>query len=308
MPQLRRYVKRKIWGAGYGKLAEYEHRFRKNYVGYIANRPQSHGLFFDGDEPLLLTETAREVSEHSGDAIENRLQRGSLKIIKTFEGRETPIAGVPFTITGTTTVGTEVAYEAETDENGEIFLENLLVGEYTVKETDSELTAGYVLSPEQNATVAADEIAVMTIENKLIRGSVRFVKTDGADSATLSGAVFDLRDPDGNTLGGYTTDENGEILIEGLPYGFGYKFIETQAPDGYTLGDDEITFDITENGETVEIAAANDKIPVTPGNPKTGYNGHIGLWYALTAASAAGLAALTVCGIRKRGSRKQKEQ
>lgn len=45
---------------------------REKYLDYIANRPRvekfdSHGLFSAGDEPLMLAQVAREVSEHSGN-------------------------------------------------------------------------------------------------------------------------------------------------------------------------------------------------------------------------------------------------
>jgi len=74
----------------------------------------------------------------------NEYQRGSLKILKTFEGRETPIAGVPFTIIGKTVIGTTVIIEATTSETGEIVLDDLLVGEYRIDELASELTVDSV--------------------------------------------------------------------------------------------------------------------------------------------------------------------
>ncbi|MEG1461439.1 MAG: MobP3 family relaxase, partial [Oscillospiraceae bacterium] len=45
---------------------------RGKYLDYIANRPRvekfdSHGLFTSGNEPLVLAQVAREVSEHSGN-------------------------------------------------------------------------------------------------------------------------------------------------------------------------------------------------------------------------------------------------
>ncbi len=39
---------------------------RGNYVGYIAQRPCSHGLFSDTDEPLVLSKIAKEVADHPG--------------------------------------------------------------------------------------------------------------------------------------------------------------------------------------------------------------------------------------------------
>ena len=45
---------------------------KKNYVGYLANRPGavkfgSHGLFSQTDEPINLEKTAREIADHNGN-------------------------------------------------------------------------------------------------------------------------------------------------------------------------------------------------------------------------------------------------
>jgi len=233
---------------------------------------------------------ADEIAEMT---IDNKLMRGDLKIIKTFEGKTVPIAGVEFTVTGKTLTGEDYSGEFETDEDGCIFIEGLLAGDYKVQEIESDLTVGYVLSEEQAAVVTHEQITELQIENKLIRGNVKLTKTDKADGARLAGAVFDLYDPDGNLTGSYTTDENGEIFIENLPYGFGYNLVESKAPDGYKLEKTELSFDVTENSATVELSVTNEKIP-TSGNPKTGDNSNIGLWIALAGISAAALIGLGV--------------
>ncbi|MCM1530543.1 MAG: relaxase MobL, partial [Alistipes sp.] len=40
---------------------------RENYVGYLANRPNSHGLFSQTDAPINLNKAAKEISEHKGN-------------------------------------------------------------------------------------------------------------------------------------------------------------------------------------------------------------------------------------------------
>ena len=222
--------------------------------------------------------------------IHNTLMRGDLRIIKTFEGKTVPLAGVKFTVTGKTLTGAEYSEEFETDEQGQIFLEGLLAGDYKIKEIASYLTVGYVLSEEQAAVIAHEQVTELQIENKLIRGNAKLIKTDKATGAKLAGAVFELYGPDGELLGVYTTDENGEIFTENLAYGSGYKWVETEAPTGYKLDKTEISFDITENGATVELSAVNEKIPEKPGdNPKTGDNSNPALWFTLLGISAGAL-------------------
>ena len=40
---------------------------RENYVGYLANRPNSHGLFNEKNEPINLKKVAKEIAEHGGN-------------------------------------------------------------------------------------------------------------------------------------------------------------------------------------------------------------------------------------------------
>ena len=253
------------------------------HKGYSLNETEYDFIFTNAGQMVAVV----EIAANDGAPIENKLQRGSLKIIKVFEERETPIAGVPFTITGITTVGTTVTIEAKTDENGEILLEDLLIGEYTVTELASDLTVGYVLALEETTTVAHEQIAEMTIHNRLIRGRVQLVKRDAVTGQTLEGAEFSLFSPDGGLVGKYVTDENGIIVVEDLPYGIGYMWVETRAPAGFLLDIAEITFDIAEDGVTVELAAVNGKIPHVPDNPNTGDSFNGVLWLSMLGAATA---------------------
>jgi len=229
--------------------------------------------------------------------INNTLMRGDLKIIKEFESKVTPLAGIPFTITGKTLVGTDYEETLETDENGQIILQGLLVGEYKIKELACDLSVGYVLSEEQTVVVANEKVEQMKIENKLIRGNIRLVKTDSKSGQTLAGAVFDLYDPAGVLQGSYTTNDKGEICIEGLVYGFGYKLVETKAPAGYKLDQTEIGFDITENGKTIELTATNTFVP--PDIPKTG-DDSLPIWVWISLIVASGAAALGAILLKRR--------
>jgi LPXTG-motif cell wall-anchored protein len=203
-----------------------------------------------------------EIAVNGGEVIENKLLRGSLKVIKTFEGKDYPIEGIPFTITGETTIGTPVEFNVKTDVNGEILLENLLVGNYTVKELESDLTVGYVLSPEENAVVAAYEIAELTINNKLQRGDLRIIKTFEGVSTPIKGVKFTIK---GTGIAGFEyeetfeTDENGVISIEGLPIGE-YKVLEiaSDLTIGYFLSDEQTAVVATD--ELTEMTINNKLI------------------------------------------------
>jgi len=220
----------------------------------------------------------------------NVLQRGDLKIIKTFEGVSVPIKGVKFTVSGVSIAGIEFYGEFETDERGEIIIEGLPIGEYKVLEIGSELTEGYILSDEQTAEIAADELAEMRIDNKLIRGDIRIIKTDKATGKPLAGATFGLFQ-NGELIAEDITDADGIATFLNIPYGE-YEIKETAAPEGYKLSDKTFTVAIRTNGEVITIDADNEKIPEIPkepGNPKTGDDSNMTLWLVLMGASVAGL-------------------
>ena len=40
---------------------------RENYVGYLANRPNSHGLFNEKNDPINLEKVAKEIADHGGN-------------------------------------------------------------------------------------------------------------------------------------------------------------------------------------------------------------------------------------------------
>ena len=63
---------------------------------------------------------------------------------------------------------------------------------------------------------------------------------------------------DGQSLGVYVTDENGEINITDLGYG-NYYFKENKAPTGYQRLTDSIKFSM--EGKDVTITCRNNTIP-----------------------------------------------
>ena len=250
------------------------------------------GYILSAEENIMVA--ANQIAEMT---IHNKLQRGSLKIIKSFEGLDTPIAGVKFTVSGKTVIGDDFFGEYFTDGNGEIFIENLVVGDYVVNEIGSELTEAYVLSDEQNAVVAADEITEMQINNNLIRGNIKIRKIDSETGKPLAGAKFGLYTKDGRLFDDAVTDEDGFAEFLNIPYGE-YELKEISAPEGYKKNDKVWDVAIRENGVTLEFEIGNDIIPPTPDIPQTGDYANTGLWIAIGGIALGALIALII--IRKK--------
>lgn len=91
----------------------------------------------------------------------NEAMRGTLKIVKT--SSDGNVKGFAFRITGAN--GYDVTLE--TDENGEIVIEGLRIGEYTVSEVNNAASSMYILPADKQATVMTDSITVVEMYNTL---------------------------------------------------------------------------------------------------------------------------------------------
>lgn len=155
-----------------------------------------------------------------------------------------------------------------TNENGVGTSKELPYGSYTVAEVSAP--SGYELSEEsKNVTIDSNgETIELTFENTKILGKINILKVDSIDeSIKLSGAEFEIRDLEGNTLDTIITNEEGVANSIQLPYG-SYIVIETKAPEGYVLSD--FSENVTINNENLEILlkVENIKEELLPEDPK----------------------------------------
>ncbi|MTD38401.1 hypothetical protein GIX45_07145 [Erwinia sp. CPCC 100877] len=151
-----------------------------------------------------------------------------------------------------------------TDVNGVASLSDLPFGTYKLIETKAP--AGYELdATPQYVTISKDSTngkATIEIVNREIvpeTGALKIVKyVKGSDPiAYLPGAVFEVYDQDTQLVGTYTTDANGEILLNDLEPGK-YYVVEVEAPPGYE--EDTTFYEVTvEAGKVAEIRHANVK-------------------------------------------------
>ena len=112
-------------------------------------------VFIDKDD------TTYQVENKAGVGFINEAMRGTLKIVKT--SSDGNVKGFAFRITGAN--GYDVTLE--TDENGEIVIEGLRIGEYTVSEVNNAASSMYILPADKQATVMTDSITVVEMYNTL---------------------------------------------------------------------------------------------------------------------------------------------
>lgn len=104
---------------------------------------------------------AYSVENKAGVGFINEAMRGTLKIVKT--SSDGKVKGFAFRVTGAN--GYDMTFE--TDKNGEIVIEGLRIGEYTVSEVANNASAAYITPADQNVTIKLDETAVVKMHNEL---------------------------------------------------------------------------------------------------------------------------------------------
>ncbi len=149
-----------------------------------------------------------------------------------------------------------------TNSNGEIVVENLKTGSYfflekkaplgyrTLGDDDAARMCEFNITTDQDGAV----VTAGPVDNIQIPGSVKLIKTDEETKTPIEGARFELyrlrengSEPDYDKTGSldikitdkypgtdtfFTTNSDGEILVEGLEWGR-YYFVETAPAKGY---------------------------------------------------------------------------
>lgn len=157
---------------------------------------------------------------------------GSVKIVKTSEDGE--VSGISFTVSGS---GTEQTVMTNAD--GEMQLDDLRPGAYTVTEQSSDR---YEPQEVRQVTVISGQVATVTFHNTLKRGSLEVVKT--SEDGLNEGVKFHLT---GVSLAGIPVDEyavtgsNGKAVFSDVLIGTDYILSEVDTGIIYVVPEDQTT-------------------------------------------------------------------
>lgn len=161
-------------------------------------------------------------------------------------------------------VGTQVISSLTTDSQGKIkFPQKLGVGKYELIEIKAP--SGYLSAKPVKFEITADSVKenpngiVINVKDKEIKGNVKLVKVDEDTGKPMPNITFELFDKNDNSLGKYTTDENGVIEVKDLEYGE-YYFKEVSKPHGYVEDTEKIYFMIQKDGQTITLNKTNKLI------------------------------------------------
>ena len=207
--------------------------------GNSAQQHISTWVTTDPDEPTCLNADFKAVV-------------GSLKLRKTDKGGKL-LNGAVFHVSGN-------GYEQDvTVENGEITVNELPAGDYTV--TEKTAPNGYLVNVAPfKTTVVAGQTVETTITDEAPTGKIYITKSDSKGNvqgeASLEGAEYTVYGADGQEVGKITTDKDGNGSIENLVLGT-YTVKETKAPEAYDLDWNTYTVELTYKDQNTAIILGN---------------------------------------------------
>ena len=149
----------------------------------------------------------------------------------------------------------EVVGNLTTDENGYGELDNLNLGEYTLKESavpdgfrDDNSTYDFTITADKTDSKLHMGLDV-TWEINNYPTFINVYKVDKDSGKKLENAEFDLYNvTDKKKVGTYKTDKNGNIAVFYLSRQKTYYLQETKAPDSYKLNNTKYYFYVDEKG------------------------------------------------------------
>ena len=190
----------------------------------------SDGHYLPGNATLQdLVTYAESVNDPVTGYLHVKVAYGSAKIIKTSE--DGIVSGIRFTITGN-----GVNETVKTGENGEIQIDNLTPGEYTVTELADDR---YVPQESKTVCVVSGQTAIVEFGNVLKKFSVTLTKRDSEKGlpqgdAVLAGAVYGIYHGD-VLVDTYETDASGSFTTKEYVCGSGWTLREITPSIGYLL-------------------------------------------------------------------------
>lgn len=179
--------------------------------------------------------------------VTNYHKKGNLKINKTDSDTSEPIAGVTFQLLDSS--GT-VVVSGTTNEKGELYFDNLNVGNYKLKETATN--NNYVLNKtEFDVTIEYNKTTTKNITNDYKKGHIQINKTDSETSKGIEDVTFGLYKTDGTEIAKATTNSKGIANFKDIRIGK-YILKELSTNSNYVLNKAEFEVTVEYNKTSIK--------------------------------------------------------
>lgn len=261
--------------SGHYKLEEVE----QSIDGYLWNKESID--FYIGDKSTFITDN--EFGVLFEVRFENKQVKGEVEVKKlgeemiiennSFKYKEIELENIQFDlyagediISGDGTIiyeKNELIGSYSTNNNGVIKIEDLYLGQYYLIETKTN--SEHVLDKEKHYFElkykdSYTEIVSISLsyKNYLKKGSIEISKVDISDDKPLPNTKIEVYTKNDELIFSGKTDKEGKISIDNLKEGL-YYFVEKEAPEGYTLNDEKMYFEIS-NNKTTKCTLKDKKI------------------------------------------------
>ena len=145
-----------------------------------------------------------------------------------------------------------------TDKSGQIKVENLSEGWYTI--TEIAAPKGYLIADKsKDVYLEGGKCVAVKFDNRL-RPSLQLMKLDAKTNEPLAGAKFKVMKTEDKTVSEYVTDQTGTVVIRDLDEAV-YTVEEIQAPNGYTISTENHKDIALEWGKTKTLIFTDTKKP-----------------------------------------------
>ena len=276
------------------------------------NVPYGNWIVREIEQPagFVLDDTSYEVIvSENGQVIEveivNEYVHGNIRLTKVDEDYpDNKLTGATFEVykdvngDGKLDDGDKLIGTLNETSTGIYEMKELLYGKYLVRETKApdgfELDKGVysVFIEEDEMTYEVENKAGVGFINTAMKGNLKIVKT--SSDGKVEGFTFRVTGVNGYDRS-FTTDKNGEIIIEGLRIGdYTISEVQDSVSASYVLPADKIA--TVKVGSTTVVEMHNE----LRDTPKTGDNSNVGLWTALAGLSALGIVGTAVVAYRKK--------
>ena len=259
---------------------------------------------------FVLDDTSYEVIVfEDGQVIEveivNKYVHGNIRLTKVDEDYpDNKLTGATFEVykdvngDGKLDDGDELIGTLNETSKGIYEMKELLYGKYLVRETKApegfELDKGVysVFIEENEMTYEVENKVGVGFINTAMKGNLKIVKT--SSDGNVEGFTFRVTGANGYDRT-FTTNKNGEIIIEGLRIGdYTVSEVQDNVSVAYVLPADKTA--------TVKVCSTTvvEMHNVLRDTLKTGDNSNVGLWTVLAGLSALGIVGTAVVAYRKK--------
>ena len=224
---------------------------------------------------VVIAEAGKTITVENDDTgFGNKPMKGSISIDKS--SADGKIEGFEFEVSGTALNGAPVATKTyKTDANGRIEIDDLLIGNYTIKEVKSNITSGYILPDGKTISVKRNNTTDVSMQN-IPFGHIKIEKVNAKTGDKIANAQFAIftdadctipakaykSDTDSTLVTAVITETaKGIYTCDRLPInsknGTTYYVKETKAPTGYYI-DEEIHAVVLTDADAVVNVHNND--------------------------------------------------